>query len=1028
MPSESPAGRKGSVCRKAHETLDRVRRKFRPRAKDAEPGASRVNGQNPPSFPTSSTPLRQSCADATALDLKKEKGAVVSVTQTDGPEDDPPCGPSARGVATEGAGPAHNPSDVWSAAYREAVASLGTDIDITILKGDSVADLFRQLEQVDKDATQESVFWRGVKYLRTLQVPLEKFKLALDLADPLTSIDPMVGSVFGVVKNVTAIAISLATADAAFAKQIGDMLEQLSYIDDCDTLGQKTDKKDIHKALVLVYQKLLEFYASAFEMLSKKGVKLALEVVLDNGRLPAIVDEFLKHADHLRKLVQKATWEIVEDIKAMLYDHEIARWLGGDKMSRQNQQHASLRELRADLACGFLLVDAMFINWYEATNSQQLAILGEMGSGKTVAMSLLVDELRRRSAHQLPQPKVCYHYCADDGTGERVYVFSALILSLLEQLPGLKRTFFDWYKQTMVSGGDPATSFRALEEWLQTTLDTLDRPLVIAIDGLDECDRQSRNCLIASLRALTQRTPRLKILLSSRPEEEILEQLSGMSKIAMVSDIDRDWIIVEKTVETRLPYLPKDVKALVTETLARRAEGSAIWTKMTVELIEIRGIRALGPMQAFLDEAPQPRQLSQLFVDLFARHTLDDGENQRLAATALEILAVTRRPMSILELAWAAALGATQDPPTSVAALARLADHQRVMSLIYPFVSRVDFNDVRKRQVKLVHQSVKEFVLLHFGPDRSGPQRPATASPLLITSDRVLVRQCTERLEACMLELCIRYLLLRDIGEVSLFSPEHLAMEELPQEWDLFSDTDEVNDFDLYCPWEVLEQNMLRYDPTERGFGELFVYASCHWIEHFGAVSSESLLPALDDIELVCQAGSKRLSNWITQNSRPDCTIKPRFTFDPSLYDPLSITSLYGSEAMLQRMLEHSDLSNHTRFLPGPATGAADQILEWGDLSRVQLLWRSGIGHQIRNKGFFKLAVKQWSNRPYDRQRSHWDTVFGLVNDLLDVMVSEGWVNELFSIATKTDCAPMARLLMDAAQHQPGLMSELLGT
>ncbi len=100
------------------------------------------------------------------------------------------------------------------------------------------------------------------------------------------------------------------------------MLEQLSYIDDCDTLGQKTEKKDIHKALVLVYQKLLEFYAYAFEMISKKGVKLALDVVLDNGRLPAIVDDFLKHADHLRKLIQKATWEIVEDIKAMLYDHE----------------------------------------------------------------------------------------------------------------------------------------------------------------------------------------------------------------------------------------------------------------------------------------------------------------------------------------------------------------------------------------------------------------------------------------------------------------------------------------------------------------------------------------------------------------------------------------------------------------------------------------------------------------------------------------------------------------------------------
>jgi hypothetical protein len=85
------------------------------------------------------------------------------------------------------------------------------------------------------------------------------------------------------------------------------MLEQLSYINNCDTLSQKTDKKDIHKALVLVYQKLLEFYASVSEMLSKKGVKLALEVVLDNRRLPAIVNEFLKYTDLLRKLVQKAT-------------------------------------------------------------------------------------------------------------------------------------------------------------------------------------------------------------------------------------------------------------------------------------------------------------------------------------------------------------------------------------------------------------------------------------------------------------------------------------------------------------------------------------------------------------------------------------------------------------------------------------------------------------------------------------------------------------------------------------------------
>lgn len=80
---------------------------------------------------------------------------------------------------------------------------------------------------------------------------------------------------------------------------------------------------DMLQALVLVYQKLLEFYASALEILSsKRGVKLLMAIVLEDGRLPKIVSDFLRHADHLRKLVQKATWEIVEDIKSMLYDHE----------------------------------------------------------------------------------------------------------------------------------------------------------------------------------------------------------------------------------------------------------------------------------------------------------------------------------------------------------------------------------------------------------------------------------------------------------------------------------------------------------------------------------------------------------------------------------------------------------------------------------------------------------------------------------------------------------------------------------
>jgi hypothetical protein len=76
------------------------------------------------------------------------------------------------------------------------------------------------------------------------------------------------------------------------------------------------------QALVSVYRKILEFYKVAFEILTKKGARLAMRMVLERDHLPEIVQDFLKRADTLRKLVQKSTWEIVEDVRSMLYGRE----------------------------------------------------------------------------------------------------------------------------------------------------------------------------------------------------------------------------------------------------------------------------------------------------------------------------------------------------------------------------------------------------------------------------------------------------------------------------------------------------------------------------------------------------------------------------------------------------------------------------------------------------------------------------------------------------------------------------------
>lgn len=95
--------------------------------------------------------------------------------------------------------------DIWSAAFREAVESLGEEIDFIALRGKNIIQLFRDLEDIGKKETHDSAFLRGVKYLQSLQVPLETFKLALDLASPLSSLEPTAATVVGVVRSVTAV-------------------------------------------------------------------------------------------------------------------------------------------------------------------------------------------------------------------------------------------------------------------------------------------------------------------------------------------------------------------------------------------------------------------------------------------------------------------------------------------------------------------------------------------------------------------------------------------------------------------------------------------------------------------------------------------------------------------------------------------------------------------------------------------------------------------------------------------------------
>ena len=694
-------------------------------------------------------------------------------------------------------------------------------------------------------------------------------------------------------------------------------------------------------------------------------------------------------------------------------------WLGRDKMARQGHQHESLQVLRADEACEFLLAEPNFISWYHASSSQQLAIIGDMGHGKSVAMAFLIDEIRRRCLQQLPQPKICYHYCQNNETGEARYIFSALILSLLDQFRGMKKDFAARYSSaTSIGNFEPAYSVKKSAEYLQQIMERVDRPVFMFIDGLDECDRSSRNALLDLLRTLSQKASRLKIIVSSRPQEGILEQLNGMAHIDLSSDAKRDRIVAEKAVNEQLAGLSHDVRAFVVERLSVLASGSLIWIKMMVEFISARGIRALGPMRIFFKEEPHPGKLSELYVKLLKQLTLEDPVNWRLAFTALQILATSRRPLSIQELAWGTTLGAAPEEFATVASLEEAVDPLSTINLIHPFTAHVDYKDLKKRQIRLTHQSVKEFIIRHVASELLGQE----VSDMTAMKPKSYTSSSLQCLEKNMLTICTKYLLMEQFQHIDLFSEEQKAIEVLPQEDNLFDDDNKPNLYDHYCTWEVWEEPMIHYDPIERGFGEFFVYASCHWLDHFGAIVTGPL-PSLRVLETLCRANSTRLENWMEQYRRPGCALQPRFPLDWKFHDPLTITSLYGSKAMLQEMLERADF-NDGSFLPNTPMKAAEQIFREGDLSILNLFFSDvRVGPQFRTFEFFHFLMKQWVL--FHGPGRDWEQVFDLVDIAKDAMIQEHWGHKLLCAANDMGCEPIARRLLNIAQRDTELKNEL---
>jgi hypothetical protein len=291
-----------------------------------------------------------------------------------------------------------------------------------------------------------------------------------------------------------------------------------------------------------------------------------------------------------------------------------------------------------------------------------------------------------------------------------------------------------------------------------------------------------------------------------------------------------------------------------------------------------------------------------------------------------------------------------------------------------------------------------------------------------------------------------------DLKDKELFSEEQTwaqAVDEMPV-MDFFGNEDEDNIVDSSdrATGEVASnvpaenqheaEETSKFDPSDRGFGEFYTYASCYWLHHLRSAGEEHGL-TLSDVITLTTPQTQRSRSWWEQYYRPDCTLRPdESQLRPYCLETLAIVSLYGPESLWSELLQQVNHAKDNDFTPAVSQqreSAVYTILrqgELGSLNRLTQLIQYSPGNDLQEAmDLFGVTIRTWAQERCsmtpERQKG-FDVVFDHIEGAFDIMVEQGWGNQLLCSAASQGCLPVVTRLFNAAARNPALKAELLRT
>lgn len=353
--------------------------------------------------------------------------------------------------------------------------------------------------------------------------------------------------------------------------------------------------------------------------------------------------------------------------------HQLLQWLSS---VHYHDAHESQRRNRSAGTCDWLLQKDEFFHWKQANKSSLLWLHGNVGCGKSVLMSNVVDHLLSLPGRNPTTDPVTYFYCNYDDI--ETLPPSAILATILKQLVATRSSIPRALTAAFTlhqSKGSPSTkhALREIEAYLSDVLNSPGLETVyILLDGLDECPltpkRHARHwdprpeilrVLVGLINQfnLSSPMPKIKILVSSRPMVDIKYQLERYPNIAVEGTDNKPDII--KYITSHLAKSVSDGRAirrpiqdepaleqLIIDTLTDKVNGMFLWAKLLLD--QICDENTVAAVRKALQNLPDDYQ--EVYLRILKNLEAHTPANRQLARLAIAWVFSAIRPLSVAEL------------------------------------------------------------------------------------------------------------------------------------------------------------------------------------------------------------------------------------------------------------------------------------------------------------------------------------------------------------------------------------------